>query len=377
MYKLFLFFILFLSFTKNQAQELSIPFEIIEGFPIVHVSVDGKNHQFVFDTGAFMTCINSEVFPNLPVSKTIENIGGIGSERKSINAVNFSFNFSNQNYTNQEVLYTDLSSFSKMSCTNLKISGIIGRDIMENYIVEINPDKKKIVFHTLSTFNENHLIGFTKIKLQKTSAPYLPITIEKQKRYVQFDTGSNGGLSTTNYKLENYIKTAQHISYKSKGSSIGIHGVNNDEDIHYKVYNSPLEVGNLAVKNQVFKTSKNDFNNMGFDFSKQFISYLDLKNHKLFIKQVNQNTESINDTALHNLGFSVNYNVEKEKNMITILSTRVENLVLGDTLISINGETPPKNNCEMYSFLRKFFGSKMKIVIERNNKTKEIEIESV
>ncbi|WP_139423094.1 aspartyl protease family protein [Chryseobacterium mulctrae] len=377
MYKLFLFFILFLSFTKNQAQELSIPFEIIDGFPIIHVSIDGKNHQFVFDTGAFMTCINSEVFPNLPVSKTIENIGGIGSERKSINAVNFSFNFSNQNYTNQEVLYTDLSSFSKMSCTNLKISGIIGRDIMENYIVEINPDSKKIVFHTLSTFNENHLIGFTKIKLQKTSAPYLPITIEKQKRYVQFDTGSNGGLSTTNYKLENYIKTTQHISYKSKGSSIGIHGVNNDEDIHYKVYNSPLEVGNLAVKNQVFKTSKNDFNNMGFDFSKQFISYLDLKNHKLFIKQVNQNTESINDTALHNLGFSVNYNVEKEKNMITILSTRVENLVLGDTLISINGETPPKNNCEMYSFLRKFFGSKMKIVIERNNETKEIEIESV
>lgn len=377
MYKLFVFFILFLSFTKNQAQELSIPFEIIDGFPIVHVSVDGKNHQFVFDTGAFMTCINSEVFPNLPVSKTIENIGGIGSERKSINAVNFSFNFSNQNYTNQEVLYTDLSSFSKMSCTNLKISGIIGRDIMENYIVGINPDNKKIVFHNPSIFNENHLIGFTKIKLQKTPAPYLPITIGKQKRYVQFDTGSNGGLSTTNYKLENYIKTAQHISYKSKGSSIGIHGVNNDEDIHYKVYNSPLEVGNLAVKNQVFKTSKNDFNNMGFDFSKQFISYLDLKNHKLFIKQVNQNTESINDTALHNLGFSVNYNVEKEKSMITRLSTRVENLVLGDTLISINGETPPKNNCEMYSFLRKFFGSKMKIVIERNNKTKEIEIESV
>lgn len=93
MYKLFLFFILFLSFTKNQAQELSVPFEIIDGFPIVHVSVEGKNHQFVFDTGAFMTCINSEIFPNLPVSKTIENIGGIGSERRSMNAVKFSFNF--------------------------------------------------------------------------------------------------------------------------------------------------------------------------------------------------------------------------------------------------------------------------------------------
>lgn len=377
MYKLFLFFILFLSFTKNQAQELSIPFEIIDGFPIVHVSVDGKNHQFVFDTGAFMTCINSEVFLNLPVSKTIENIGGIGSERKSINAVNFSFNFSNQNYTNQEVLYTDLSSFSKMSCTNLKISGIIGRDIMENYIVEINPDNKKIVFHSPSIFNENHLIGFTKIKLQKTPAPYLPITIGKQKRYVQFDTGRNGGLSTTDFKLNKYIEKKQHISYHTKGNSYGIHGVNNDKDLHYKIYNAEIQIESLNVTNQVFKTSKNDFNNMGFDFSKQFISYLDLKNHKLFIKQVNQNTESINDTALHNLGFSVNYNIEKEKNMITILSTRVENLVLGDTLISINGETPPTNNCEMYSFLRKFFGSKMKIVIERNNETKEIEIESV
>lgn len=377
MYKLFLFFILFLSFTKNQAQELSVPFEVLDGVPVINIIVEGKNHQFVFDTGAFMTCINSEVFPNLPISKKIENIGGIGSERKSMNAVNFSFNFLNQNYLNQEVIYTDLSLFSKMSCTNLKISGIIGRDVMENYIVEINPASKKIIFHTPLTFNENHLIGFTKIKLQKTSAPYLPIKIGKQKRYVQFDTGSAYGISTTNYKLENFIKTAQHISYKSKGSSIGIHGVNNDEDIHYKVYNSPLEVGNLTVKNQVFETSKNDFNNMGFDFSKQFISYLDLKNHKLFIKQVNQNTESINDNALYNIGFSVGYHVEKEKSMITRLSAKVDNLVPGDTLISINGETPPTNNCEMYSFLRKFFGSKMKIVIERNNEIKEIEIEPV
>lgn len=376
MYKLFLFFILFLSFTKNQAQELSVPFEIIDGFPIVHVWVEGKNHQFVFDTGAYKTCINSEVFPNLPISKKIENIGGIGSERKSMNAVNFSFNFLNQNYLNQEVIYTDLSLFSKMSCTNLKISGIIGRDVMENYIVEINPDSKKIIFHHHSDFNESQLKGFTKMKLQKKS-PAVPIKIGGETRYALFDTGSAYGISTTNYKLENYIKTAQHISYKSKGSSIGIHGVNNDEDIHYKVYNSPLEVGNLTVRNQVFETSKNDFNNMGFDFSKQFISYLDLKNHKLFIKQVNQNTESINDNALYNIGFSVGYNVEKEKSMITRLSAKVENLVPGDTLISINGEIPPTNNCEMYSFLRKFFGSKMKIVIERNNETKEIEIESV
>ena len=377
MYKLFLFFILFLSFTKNRAQELSVPFEIIDGFPIVHVWVEGKkNHQFVFDTGAYKTCINSEVFPNLPISKKIENVGGISSERKSMNAVNFSFNFLNQNYLNQEVIYTDLSLFSKMSCTNLKISGIIGRDVMENYIVEINPDSKKIIFHHHSDFNESQLKGFTKMKLQKKS-PAVPIKIGGETRYALFDTGSAYGISTTNYKLENYIKTAQHISYKSKGSSIGIHGVNNDEDIHYKVYNSPLEVGNLTVKNQVFETSKNDFNNMGFDFSKQFISYLDLKNHKLFIKQVNQNTESINDNALYIIGFSVGYNVEKEKSMITRLSAKVDNLVPGDTLISINGETPPTNNCEMYSFLRKFFGSKMKIIIERNNERKEIEIEPV
>ncbi|WP_435524412.1 hypothetical protein, partial [Chryseobacterium indoltheticum] len=86
--------------------------------------------------------------------------------------------------------------------------------------------------------------------------------------------------------------------------------------------------------------------------------YLDLKNHKLFIKQVNQNTESINDNALYNIGFSVVYHVEKGKSMITRLSAKVDNLLLGDTLISINDETPPTNNCEMYSFLRKFFGSK-------------------
>lgn len=372
MYKLSLF-ILFLSFTKNQAQELSVPFENIDGHPVVQVSIDGKKHQFVFDTGAFMTCINSEIFPNLPISKTFDDVGGISSERKSMNAVKFSFNFLNQNFNDKEVLYTDLSLISKISCSNLNISGIIGRDIIENYIVEINPDTKKIVFHHHSGFNENELKGFTKIKLQK-KLPMVPIKIGGQTRYALFDTGSAFGLSTTDYKLDKYIKANQHTSYKTKGNSIGIHGINNDEDLHHKIYNAEIKIGNLNVPNQTFETSKNDSNNMGFDFSKQFISHIDLKNHKLFIKQTTRNIEKIESSSLHNLGFSMFYNDEAKRTSITRLSVKQKQLALGDEIISINGETPPKNNCEMYLFLRKFTDSKIKLVIQRDHETMEIEI---
>ena len=376
MYKIIVFFILCFSFIKNQAQELSVPFEILDGLPVVKVSVEGKNHQFVFDTGAFMTCINSEVFPNIPVSKVIDNIGGISSERKSMNTVNFSFNFLNQSFKNKEVLYADLSLASKISCSNLNISGIIGRDIMENYIVEINPESKKLVFHRHADFNEKQLKDFTKIKLQK-KRPSVPIKIGGETRYVLFDTGRSGGLSTTDYKLDQYIEKTQHTSYRTKGSSVGIHGVNNDEDLHHKIYNAEIQIGNLNLTDQAFETSKRDFNNMGFRFSKQFISYLDLKNQKLYIKKIKQYTENINESVIRSIGFFTKYDLEMKKNIIINLSTKQNKLALGDTLMSINGETLPTDNCEIHSFLKKFMGQKMKLIIQRGNETKEIEIESV
>lgn len=43
MYKLSLLFILFLSFTKNQAQELSVPFEVLDGVPVINITVEGKS----------------------------------------------------------------------------------------------------------------------------------------------------------------------------------------------------------------------------------------------------------------------------------------------------------------------------------------------
>lgn len=376
MHKITFFFIICLSVIKIQAQDLSVPFKVLDGLPIVNITVNGKNHQFVFDTGASMTVINSEVFLGLPISKKFDKVGGISSERKSMNAVNFSFNFLNQNFKNKEVLYTDLSLISKMSCTNLEVSGIIGRDIIENYIVEINPDSEKLIFHDHSGFNENQLKDFTKIKLQK-NRPTIPIKIGGQTRYVLFDTGRSGGLSTTDYKLDQYIETTQHTSYRSKGSTVGIHGVNNDEDLHHKIYNAEIQIGNLNLTHQTFDTSKNDFNNMGFRFAKQFISYLDLKNQKLYIKKIKQYTENINESIIGSIGFSTKFDLEMKKNIIINLSTKQNKLSLGDTLISINGETPPTDNCEISSYLKKFIGQNMKLIIQRGNKTKEIEIESV
>ena len=375
MYKITFLFILFLSFIKNQAQESSVPFEVLDGLPIVNVRIDGKNHQFLFDTGASMTVINSEAFPNLTTSKTIDNVGGISGERKSMKAVKFSFNFLNKKFENKEVLYADLSITTKVSCENLVLCGIIGRDIMENYIIEINPDTKKIVFHTPSDFNENQLKDYTKLKLQK-NRPVLPIKIGGQTIYVLFDTGNSGGLSITDYKLEKYIEKTQHTAYLSKGSKFGIHGTNNEEDLHHKIYNAELQIGNITVNNQTVETSKKDFNNMGFRFSKQFISYLDLKNQTIYIKKVNQFTQNFGDSVIGNIGFSTKYDLEKKKNIIINLSTKQNKLALGDTLISINGETLPTNNCEIHLFLKKFIGQKMKLVIQRGNETKEIEIES-
>lgn len=364
------FFILLLFFAKSKAQELIVPYEDPFGLPVVKVSVNGSMHQFVFDTGAYKTVINSQVFSGVPISSKIDDVGGISGMRKSMDQVKFSFNFLDKQF-DKEVIYTDLSMLSVFNCTNSTISGIIGRDVMEDYIIEINPDKKELIFYNPSSFNEDKIADFTKIKLRKSNNPRFHVKIGKQGRYVLFDTGSAGKLRISDYKLDQYIKTTKHIAYKKKGSSWGIHGFNNKEDVIHTIYNAEVQIGKLKIENQTVETSRNDLNNMGFGFISQFISYLDLKGEKLYLKQIGK--DHIGENTLEHLGFYIRYDPQQKKNFIVSLSTKNNQLQLGDHILSINEEKPPANNCEMYSFLQKFFYVPIKIKLERENKVIEIE----
>lgn len=364
MQKLLIIFTLFIFFTKNNAQEITIPYDDSIGVPIIKVYVDGKIYNFGFDTGAYRTVINSTLFHNLPTTGYVDNIGGTGSERKKMNLTRLTFSILDKKYINHEVLHSDLSHFSIASCdSTFVLAGIIGRDIMVDYIVEINPLTKKISLYNHSIFNFKNLNDFTKIKLRNSSEPRIPIKIGTQNRYVLYDTGSNDNLNVSDYKLENYLNTTTHTKYQSKGTTHGVHGLVNDVDIHHLVYNGSIMVGKLTVTNQLFETSRNDENNMGYKFSQQFITYLDLKNNQIAMKQIGELQHS--PLLINDLGFSVSYNKEQNKNSVTRLSLKNKVLKLGDTILSINGEEPPSDNCKMYSFLQKFIEKPISIVIER------------
>lgn len=364
-------FVLF-SFCFLHAQETSIPYDDSFGIPIIDISIKGENHKFLFDTGAYKTGINSEIFTSLPILDSTD-VNDANNITKSMKLTSFSFNFLDKNYTDLKVLYLNLNILSKISnCENIVLSGIIGRDIMENYIVEINPSLKKIIFHNPANIQKSKLSDFTKIKFKSNyQRPVIPIKIGGQKRYVIYDTGNNGKLSISDYKLKNYISTTDHTAYISQGNKFAAHGVNENKDLNHTIYNAEIHIGKLNVKNQIVETSRNDINNMGFSFIDQFISYLDVKGETLYLKQINKNY--FGESSLKNLGFYLRYDEEQNKNLIVNLSTKNEKLKLGDNLISINGETPPENNCEMHSFLKKFFGIPVKIKIERENKIIEIE----
>ena len=370
MHRAILSFLILLSFVRIKSQELTYDDSV--GIPIINISINGENHKFLFDTGAYKTAINSEIFTSLPILDST-NVKDANNIRKSMKLVSFSFNFLDKQYTDMKVLYLNLNILSRVSnCDNIILSGVIGRDIMENYIVELNPTLKKIIFHNPSNFNKNQVSGFTKIKFQSNNQrPLIPLKIGGQKRYVIFDTGSNGKLSVSDDKLKNYINTTEHTAYTSQANKFAAHGINQNKDLNHTIYNAEIQLGKLNVANQIVETSRNDINNMGYNFIDQFISYLDIKEEMLYLKQISKNY--FGESSLKNLGFYIRYDAEQKKNIIVTLSTKNNKLKLGDNLISINGETPPANNCDMYSFLKKFFGISIKIKLERENKIIEIE----
>ena len=162
-------------------------------------------------------------------------------------------------------------------------------------------------------------------------------------------------------------------SYFARGNSLSIHGKNNDLDKKHLLLNATVQLGKQNVENQEIQTSINDFNNMGFDFIRQFSTFFDLKGRNLYMKQVVKIVRT--PDILQSMGFYAIYDKDQDKNIVVLCASENPHIQIGDSLISINGETPPKDNCKLYNYYQKYFGKQVTIQLERNDQILEVNLE--
>jgi hypothetical protein len=189
MIKRILFFFLSLCALTTLAQDgfrfvkdpnkVTIPFQLINNLVFIPINVNGVELTFLLDSGVKETVLFSLEDKNEVSLRNIEKImlRGLGSEEameglKSVGNVLDVKGMESRNHLLYIIVNQD---FNLSSHVGIPINGIIGYSFFKNGLVEINYEKKKVIFYKNSRKNRRRI---------ERKHKKVPITLEEAKPYI-------------------------------------------------------------------------------------------------------------------------------------------------------------------------------------------------
>lgn len=305
---------------KSDRKE-SVKFKLVNNLIIVPVEINGKELSFILDTG-----VNKTIIFNLSENDSIgllntekillRGLGG-GDAVEAILSKNNNLKIKNLIGYNESV-YVILKDFfdlsSKMGTT---IHGIIGYNLLRNFVVKINYRTKRI-----------HFYNPKKYQIKKCRrCEILPIQFHRKKPYIdvniQLDTVGNkltkvkmlidSGGSDAIWLFENSKKNIQtpklfFNDILGEGLSGSIYG-NRSRIPKLKIGNFEIEEPTVSFLDSSSTRNARNFKqrngSIGGNVLKRFKVWLDYRNHKIMLKK----NASFKDGFNYNMtGLDVVYN---------------------------------------------------------------------
>ena len=207
-----------------------IPFKLIDNHIYIPLKInDSEELEFVFDTGAGATIINSNIQKqiNLTSNKVLTSNGATG-EVNMILIENNTIKFDSLELNEIDLLSTSLSHLERASGRN--IDGIIGYDFLNKYVVEINYNDSKILIFDPKGFKYQGKGQLIKIDVDKLPKAKFKFSINNRisfKGEFIIDTGAGGTIGfATHFSKKNDLKhrIEKTYSFSSKGLS-GNHSI--------------------------------------------------------------------------------------------------------------------------------------------------------
>lgn len=201
----------------------SIPFTLEDNCIYFYCKVNQVDSvKFLFDTGADGSVLNQQSLSKIPVS-----IDGKELNQGS-NGVN-EVEVSSKNEIQFGSIVHKNCSFMIIPFGESSFDGIIGTDLMKDYVIEINYGKKVIFFHNKLT--EDMTKGYSKLRMFNATYPtYVKSAIQiGNKKYTGFfglDTGADDALTLASpFVKENNLleKTTKIGTARSQGSDGSIY----------------------------------------------------------------------------------------------------------------------------------------------------------
>ncbi len=186
---------------SRQKKVASIPFKLVGSSIVIETSINGSTPlQFILDTGVknnMITEVHSEDSVELPRGKVVAIRGlGLNDSIRAYESTNNLLKIGNLRLQNQNmlVLMDNIISFS--SITGEKINGILGSELLKDYVVEINYSRQRITFYTHDSF------------IVPNSYKRIPAIVAGSKMFINANVINNG---MTNENLAMLIDTGAEI----------------------------------------------------------------------------------------------------------------------------------------------------------------------
>ena len=350
-----------------QAQDVTLPFELYENkYILIKLPTEKDSLTFYFDTGATTTLLDKETAGKFGLKANYQQkVSGAGGEKiydvvlnqkifltkdKSIDGVHF--------------VLEDLSRLK--SLLEKPFDGIIGNDIIKNYVTKIDFKKKQIELYKDSMPEKEGFTGISFNFKNNIPIPQFPITVEMDGGWkfsgdVFFDSGA--GLSllfNAPFVEENFLTYKLGKSFVTDSNNLS----NKTKTINTKI--KRIKLGSFAFDNvpvalssdkEGVSSHKEYLGILGSEIINRFDIILDYKDMILYVKP----------NYLYNNKFEIPVSpikLKKSENGI-LISSVVENseaeklgLKEGQKIISINGKVT--NDIAVY---RKMLSQKNKNVV--------------
>ncbi|MEM6719763.1 MAG: aspartyl protease family protein [Bacteroidota bacterium] len=328
-----------------EAQEAIIPFEK-DG--LMYIKVKMNTHEeplnFVFDTGASTAVLDEKVAERIGVKANYQQpaTGASGTEMYNI-ALSQKFHIGNITLSDAHTVLVDLERIAKRG--NLPIHGIIGADIMKEFVTQIDYDQNVLrLYKNADDIQEK--AGYTAINANLDYATIPEIDLEftlengqKFKGNFLFDSGANiTFLLNTPFAKEKKIEDqlTKIIENKAEGltasTSFKIGKAASAKLVDFTFGEMPMEVSNSTSG---VMADGGYAGILGIKIISRFNCILDYKNEKIYL-QPNKTYAETFEFPRSGISLAKEENAIKISNVVTAAEAYEKGIREGDVLLEID-----------------------------------------
>ena len=179
----------------RETEVATIPFELVSNLIILKVEVNGMDLNMVFDTGVKQTIlINLKSLDSLNLKNVKKRLfTGIGKKRNLVEGLSSphnKINLQNQISNTDALIYIITGAeFHFSENIGVNINGLIGGDLVKDYIVQIDYKRKHLHFYKHQNINQRLLKKYRKYSIQIIRGqPYIYTFLQTTKKTQRVDS---------------------------------------------------------------------------------------------------------------------------------------------------------------------------------------------